>query len=148
MRPEPTKSASDHSVRPSGGSRGLKHAFRALRHRDFALMWTGAFISHTGTWMQNTTVPFVIFQLTDSTRWLGFAAFCQFFPALPMGPFGGTLADRMSRRRLLLLTQAGAALVALVLWAVWSTDNATPWLIVGLVAASGVIFGLGQPSWH
>lgn len=111
-------------------------------------MWTGAFISHTGSWMQNTTVPFVIFQLTHSTRWLGFAAFCHFFPALFVGPVGGTLADRISRRRLLVMTQTGAMLAALALWAAWSTGNATPGLIVGIVASSGVVFGLGQPAWH
>ena len=44
----------------TGRSRGLRHAFRALRHRDFALFWSGALVSSIGMWMQGVTIPFVI----------------------------------------------------------------------------------------
>ena len=46
--------------------RGLRHAFRALRHRDFALFWSGAFVSSIGMWMQNVTVPFLLHEATGS----------------------------------------------------------------------------------
>ena len=55
---------------------GLRSAVAALRYRNFALFWTGALISSTGGWVQNVTIPFVIYQLTDSEAWVGFAGFC------------------------------------------------------------------------
>src|SRR5688500_13313251 len=87
-------------------ARGLRHAFRALRYRDFALFWTGAFVSSTGMWMQNVTVPFLLHEATGSAGWVGLGAFAQFAPAMVMSPLGGSLADRHSRRTILLWGQA------------------------------------------
>ena len=86
----------------TGRSRGLRHAFRALRHRDFALFWAGALVSSTGMWMQNVTVPFLLHEATGSAAWVGFGAFAQFAPAMVMSPFGGSLADRHPRRTILI----------------------------------------------
>src|SRR5437899_11913724 len=82
--------------------RGMGHAFRALGHRDFALFWAGAFVSSIGMWMQNVTVPFVIHEATGSAAWVGLAAFAQFAPAMLICPLAGSLADRHSRRTLLI----------------------------------------------
>lgn len=150
MRHEATADTEQLAAAPSAANprRGLRSAFHALRHRDFALFWSGAFVSHIGTQMQNITVPWVLFKLTDSEAWLGFAAFCHFAPALLVGPYGGMLADRMSRRRVLLIMQAAAAVLALGLWVSWETGHASPALIVTLVGMSGLVFGFGQASWH
>ena len=56
---------------------GVRNSLAAFRYRNFALFWTGALISNTGVWVQNITIPFVVFQLTDSPAWVGFAAFTQ-----------------------------------------------------------------------
>ena len=69
--------------------RGLRDAAKAFHHRNFALFWTGAVLSNTGSWVQNVTVPFVVFKLTGSAGWLGVAGFAQLFPAWLMGPAGG-----------------------------------------------------------
>ena len=80
-------------------------ALAAMRQRDFALFFSAALVSNTGTWMQTITVPFVLDQLTHSTVWVGLGAFCTFFPATVVGPVAGSLADRYSRRTVLLVSQ-------------------------------------------
>lgn len=133
---------------PTAPARGLRHAFRALRHRDFALFWSGALASNVGTWMQQVTVPFVLFHLTGSAAWIGLAAFVQFFPMMAMNSVGGVLADRFPRRRVILATQSVQMGVAFTLFALWETGNARPGVIVAVVAVAGVVAGIQLPSWH
>ena len=128
--------------------RGLRDAAQAFRHRNFALFWTGALLSNTGTWVQNVTVPFVVFQITGSAAWLGFAAFAQLFPAWLMGPLGGVIADRFPRRQVLLVSQSVMAVLALLEAAVWAAGVRSPVVIVGIVALSGFVAGLNIPSWQ
>ncbi len=128
--------------------RGLRDAARAFHHRNFALFWTGAVLSNTGSWVQNVTVPFVVFKLTGSAGWLGVAGFAQLFPAWLMGPAGGVVADRFPRRSVLLVTQTMMALLALAEAAVWAAGVRNAVVIVGIVALSGVVAGLNIPSWQ
>jgi len=120
----------------------------AFRYRNFSLFWTGALVSNTGTWVQNVTIPFVIFNMTGNQVWLGVSTFLQFGPIVVMGPIGGALADRYHRRTVLIVTQAAQAVVALLLWAAWVSDHHSLATIIGLVALSGVITGLNIPSWQ
>jgi MFS family permease len=129
-------------------TRGLRHAFRAMRHRDFALFFAGAFISNTGMWMQNVTVPFVLYQATEQAAWIGLGAFLQFMPALLVAGVGGVFADRFPRRRILLCSQSVNMVVALALWAVASTEPIRPGLVLGLVALAGLSSGFGIPAWQ
>lgn len=129
-------------------NRGLLQAVAALRHRDFALFWSGALLSNIGTWMQNITVPYVLYRETGSASWVGFAAFMQFIPGVMFGPLAGSLADRFQRRVVLLVSQGLAAAVAFVLWAVFTAGQATPGMIVALVTINGIVFGLGIASWQ
>ncbi|HEY3239548.1 MAG TPA: MFS transporter, partial [Acidimicrobiia bacterium] len=129
-------------------SRGLRHAFRALRHRDFALFLTGAFISSTGMWMQNVTVPYVLNEATGSAAWVGLAGFAQFIPAMVMGPVGGTFADRFPRRRILLVSQSVAMVIAFALWLTVRDGQVDPGLMVALVAVGGIASGFGIPAWQ
>ncbi|MCB1015026.1 MAG: MFS transporter [Acidimicrobiales bacterium] len=126
----------------------MRDAARAFHHRNFALFWTGAVLSNTGTWVQNVTVPFVVFQLTGSAGWLGVAGFAQLFPAWLMGPLGGVVADRFPRRTVLLVTQSAMAVLALAEAAVWAAGVRNAVVIVGIVAVSGVVAGLNIPSWQ
>lgn len=128
--------------------RGLRDAARAFHHRNFALFWTGAVLSNTGSWVQNVTVPFVVFKLTGSAGWLGVAGFAQLFPAWLMGPAGGVVADRFPRRSVLLVTQTMMALLALVEAAVWAAGVRNAVVIVAIVALSGVVAGLNIASWQ
>ncbi len=102
---------------PGGG------ALSSLRHRDFALFWTAALISNSGTWMQAITVPYVLYDMTNSRTWLGFSAAASFVPGLLMGPIAGTLAGfhRIDRWAGLLLVPylawvSFAGLLNFVIW--------------------------------
>jgi MFS family permease len=127
---------------------GLREAAAALRYRQFALFWSAALVSNTGSWMQNAAVPYVLFQLTHSAAWAGLAGFAQLFPAVIMGPLAGSLADRFPRRRILLVTQSLLAVTAFGLWLLWVSGAATPVSIIVVVAIAGVIAGLNIPSWQ
>ncbi|OWY58747.1 hypothetical protein B7486_78305, partial [cyanobacterium TDX16] len=120
----------------------------ALRHRNFALFWSGALVSSSGGWVQNVTIPFVVFQLTDSEAWVGFAGFGLLLPMAILGPVGGTLADRFDRRRILIVMQAAQAVVALALWALWSAGLRSPGAIIALAALSAAFAGLMIGSWQ
>jgi MFS family permease len=132
-------------VEPQGG---LRRGFASLRHRDFAVFWSAALVSNTGSWMQSIAVPYVIYVMTKSTTWLGVSAFMGFFPALVMGPLAGTLADRFSRKNIVLVTQAGAMIVAFSLWGFWELGWATPWRIVIHLLISGIFSGINITSWQ
>jgi MFS family permease len=123
-------------------------SFRVLRTRDFAVFWSAALVSNTGSWMQTIAVPFVVYQMTRSTAWLGFAAFMNFIPAMIAGPFGGSYADRHSRKRILLVTQSVMMASAFTLWAVWVTGVATPGIIVAIVFVSGFVSGINITTWQ
>ncbi len=127
---------------------GFRHGMRAFRHRDFRIFFFGAMVSNTGSWLQNLAVPFVLFELTGQAFWVGLAGFAQFIPSFLLGPLGGSLADRMDRRRILIATQSAQALAAFVLWGVWVLDYREPALILAIVAATGVFSGLMIPSWQ
>jgi MFS family permease len=146
---EPVSQGGPAGAGPASPPRGgLRHALRAFRHRDFAVFWAGAVVSNTGNWVQNLTVPYVLYQLTGSAFWVGFAAFSQFIPVMVLGPLAGSIADRFDRRRVLLATQSAMAVVAFGLWAAWASGVRSLTVILLLVGASGVFTGLNMASWQ
>ncbi len=126
----------------------LRDSLTAFRYRNFTLFWFGALVSNTGSWVQNITVPFVIYQITGEAGWLGASTFLQFLPFAIAGPIGGALADRYHRRTVLLITQSGMALVALALWGMWIGGVRSPLAILAVVFAGGLVAGLNIPSWQ
>lgn len=133
---------------PRAEGQGLAWAVRAFHHRDFTLFWTGALVSNSGSWLQNIAVPFVLFQITGRELWVGLATFAQFLPGVVFGPLGGSLADRFDRRRVLVVTQLLLAATSVVMWLTWAAGLRSPWLVLGLVAVTGVVGGLNIPSWQ
>lgn len=83
----------------------LGRTFSALRYRDFRLLWIGAFTSTTGTWMQTVAQGWLVLQMTDSAFLLGVDGFLATGPMLFFSLFGGVVADRMERRKIMLLSQ-------------------------------------------
>ncbi|HVF32333.1 MAG TPA: MFS transporter [Acidimicrobiales bacterium] len=134
--------------RPAGKARGIRHAARAFRHRDFTIFWLGALASNTGSWVQNLAVPYVLYQVTESAFWVGLATFTQFLPVMLLGPLAGSIADRFDRRKVLLTTQCLMAVAALALWAAWAAGVRSPGAILALVAVAGVFGGINIPSWQ
>lgn len=133
------------SPRPA---QGLRHAVRAFKHRDFAVFWAGALASNSGTWVQNLTVPYVLYQLTSSAFLVGAATFMQFLPVMLLAPLAGSVADRFNRRRVLITTQSMMALSGLSLWLAWSLGVRSPVVILVIVATTGIFQGVNIPSWQ
>src|SRR5205823_6538219 len=105
--------ARDTTKRPS--TVGFGQTFRALAHRDFRLFWTGQAVSTSGTWMQQTGQAWLVLQLTNSPFALGTVMMFQSLPVMLLGLFGGVVADRFPKRKLLLFTQSVMLFLALML---------------------------------
>ncbi|MFF0167958.1 MFS transporter [Streptomyces prasinus] len=120
----------------------------ALRHRPFVQFWLGAFLASAGGWFQSLAVPFVLLQLTGSAFWVGLATAAQFVPIMVLGPWAGVAADRLDRRRLVMVTQLARSLVALAMCVCWWSGRHDPLLLVGLAALTGCAQGISMPSWQ
>src|SRR5205085_12458719 len=126
--------------------------FSALAHRNFRLFWAGAFLSNAGTWMQSVAQSWLVLQLTNSGTWLGVDTFMATAPGLLLTLVGGVIADLVDRKRLLIYTQAGAGLSALVLAAlVWTGVISKPsdvWMILVLTFVTGCCWAISSPSYQ
>ncbi len=128
-------------------SSGLVHrTFRSLRTYNYRLYFFSQVVSMSGTWMQSVAQSWLVLSLTSSALDLGITVGLQFGPVLLFGAWGGTLADRVDKRKLLMLTQGVAAILALVLGALVVTDVVTVWMIWVLAGLTGTAMALGMPS--
>lgn len=97
------------------GHRWRQSQLKVFRHRDFRLLWGGAFLSFTGSWVQNVAQGWLVYELTHDEAKLAFVTFAAMAPVSVFGPFAGTLADTFNKRTLLVITQSVFALCALYL---------------------------------
>jgi len=114
-------------------------AFRALRHRNFRLFFAGQLVSLVGSWMQMLAQGWLVWRLSGSAWLLGALGFGQMGPVLALGLFGGLVADRFDRRRLVLATQALLALQAILLAAVTLSGMVQVWMVLVLAAFLGCV---------
>ncbi|HEX8174210.1 MAG TPA: MFS transporter [Pyrinomonadaceae bacterium] len=126
--------------------------FHALANRNFRLFWTGAFLSNAGTWMQMVAQAILVYNLTNSPFWLGVDSFMTTAPGLVLTLFGGALADSVNRKRLIIFTQAGAGLSALVLGVFLLTgvvkDSSDVWIILLLSFVTGSCWAFSGPAFQ
>ena len=122
--------------------------FRALAHRNFRLFWAGAFLSNAGTWMQSLAQGWLVLQLTNSGTWLGVDNFMATVPGLLLTLFAGVVADLVDRKRLLIITQAGAGASALVLGVLILTGTVQVWMILFLSFVTGCCWAISGPSYQ
>src|SRR3989440_461506 len=127
--------------------RGLSEMFRALRHRNFLLFWSGAFLSNTGTWMQAVAQGWLVLQLSNSPFWLGVDAFMATAPGLVLTLAGGVFADLFDRRKLLIYSQVIAGLSALTLGVLVVTGVVHVWMILVLSFVTGCCMSIAGPSY-
>lgn len=106
----------------------------------------GQGISLTGTWMQRIGQSWLVLELTQSGTALGLVTAMQALPVLILGPWGGVFADRFSKRTLLLVTQAGAGLLAIVLAALVAMQMIELWMVYILAALLGFINAVDNPT--
>jgi MFS family permease len=116
----------------------VPRTFRALRHRNFRLLWLGQLVSLTGRWMQSVAQGWLVLRLTDSAFYLGLVGFCTFLPVLLFALVAGVAADRLPRRNALLWTQGAAMLLTLTLAVLTWNDWVRPWHVALIAFAVGV----------
>ncbi len=125
---------------------GHTSRFRSLRHRNFRLFWTGQMISLVGTWMQSVAQGWLMHRLTDSALMLGLLGFFQFAPVTVLSLWAGVVADRVDKRKMLILTQSGFLVQAAVLAALTSTGLVRPWMVLVLAFVFGVFNSFDLPG--
>lgn len=123
-------------------------AVRALRNRNFRLFWTGNFLSNIGTWMQNVAQGWLVLTLTNSSFWLGVVGFAGSIPFLIFSLFGGVIADRVNKRRLLLVTQTAMMVLAFLLAALTYFKLINVWGVAAIAFANGVALAMNAPSYQ
>lgn len=119
---------------------------RSLRHRNFRLFYAGQLVSLSGTWMQTLAQSWLMYRLTESATWLGFAGAASLLPSLFLGLYGGVLADRVPRLRLLVLAQMLAMLQAFVFAGLTLLGHVQPWHILVLAFLLGVVQAFELPA--
>src|SRR6266852_3078219 len=126
--------------------KGLLRTFLALRHRNFRLFWFGQLISLIGTWMQSIGQAWLVLELTHSAWLLGVVGALQFLPVMLLSLFGGVLADRLPKRKVLLFTQSFAMLQATILWILVATGHVQIWEVLVLASLLGLTNSIDMPT--
>ncbi|HEX9246172.1 MAG TPA: MFS transporter [bacterium] len=120
--------------------------FAALRHRNYRLFFIGQMVSLVGTWMQRLAQAWLVLQITDSPFLLGVVGALQWLPVLSLSLIGGAVADRASRRSLLVATQTVKMLQALVLGTLIITGAVRFWHVALLAAILGTAHAFDVPA--
>jgi MFS family permease len=124
----------------------LRTIRETLAERNFGIYIAGNGISLIGMWMQRIGAGWLAWELSGSASVLGLLAFCDLFPAVLIGPFGGALADRLDRRRMMLVAVLLNTLQALTLFVLTALGLITIPLLLALVLFTGIVIGFNQPA--
>jgi MFS family permease len=120
--------------------------FRALRHRNYQLYFSGQFISVTGSWAQSAALTWLAYELTHESIWPSLVGAMQVLPTFVLGVWGGSLADRWPKRPLIFLSQSTLLLLAVLLGVLVLLGQATPWHLLAIATASGIVVALDLPA--
>jgi predicted MFS family arabinose efflux permease len=126
------------------GSSFLPRIFRAFRHRDFRLMWIGACVSTTGTFIQQFAQSWLVYDLTKNPFYLGLDLFLGQLPIMLFSLFGGVFADRMDRRKMLLYSQYIQMTCAFILAGLFVTHALNGMSFIAVILSLSFIVGCGQ----
>ncbi len=127
-------------------SAAVRRSFDSLSVPNYRRYFAGQVISLSGNWMQTVSALWLILSLTGSGVAVGLTTALQFLPMLLFGAWGGLLADRFSKRRLLIVTQTLMALPALALFVVTSTGVVSPWMVYLAVLMIGAVNAVDNPT--
>jgi Na+/melibiose symporter-like transporter len=136
---------------PKPAKRGLLAAlkettFRSLRHRNYRRYFFGQIVSFVGSWMQSAALMWLLYDRTGDPRWPSWILVAQVGPTLLLGTWGGGLADRYPKLKLVFVTQSAFLVHAVVLTLLLALDLAAPFLVLGLMVVSGVIQAVDLPA--
>lgn len=124
----------------------LQGTFAAFRYPNYRLWFAGQLISLVGTWMQSTAQGYLVYELTRSSAFLGYVSFAAGIPSWMFTLYGGVVADRMSRRTLLVITQSAMMGLAAILAALTFTHLVQPWHIILLAFFLGIANAFDAPA--
>lgn len=124
----------------------LGATFRSLRHRNYRLYFIGQVVSLTGTWMQNTTLSKLAYDLTHLSRWPALIAAGQLLPMLVLGWVGGALADRLAKRKIIFAAQFAMLALALDLTYFVLVGAVEPWQLLVIAVLNGVVGAIDMPA--
>ncbi|MFI0731191.1 MFS transporter [Streptomyces sp. NPDC021225] len=132
---------------PGGkGWRGWVMDVRPLRHRPFRRLWASTSVTTVGSQLTAVAVPKQVYDLTGSSAWVGYASFAGLLPLVVFALWGGAVADRVDRRKLMLFTNVGIAVISLLFWAQSAAGIHSVALLMVLLAAQQGLFGINFPA--
>ncbi|MGZ6989561.1 MAG: MFS transporter [Ilumatobacteraceae bacterium] len=120
--------------------------FRSLEHRNARLFFLGLSVSNIGSWIQMTAISLMVYRQTGKATDVGVTLFCQFLPMLVLGVWAGAIADRVDKRKMTMMTQAGQAVLALVLGFVALAGWASLPVIYSVSLALGIVSAIDNPA--
>jgi len=120
--------------------------FRAQRHRNYRLFFSGQIISLVGTWMQSVAQSWLVYRLTGSSLLLGLVGFAGQIPVFLLAPIGGVVADRYSRHRIVIATQSSAMVLAFILSALTLLGQIRVWEIMLVASLLGIVNAFDIPA--
>jgi len=124
---------------------GLGRGFTAMRHRNYRIYWFGQIGSLVGAWMQSVAQPWLVLELGGSPLQLGTVLALMFAPSMVLAPIGGVLADRVDKRRVLMIVNAVAMLQAALLFGLAGTGLVEIWHIYLLALLAGFVNAIEMP---
>jgi MFS family permease len=124
----------------------VRHAFRALRSRNYKIFFIGQGVSLVGTWMQSVAMSWLVYRLTGSATLLGLTAFAALVPGFLLGPYAGVMVDRLDKRRLLMITQSVMMVQAAVLAGLTFAGLVEVWHILVLSVVLGIAGAFDMPA--
>ena len=142
---EPTP-ASDPGEDIPPADEGWAATFRALRHRNYRLYFSGQAVSLFGSWMQMPALMWLSYALSGQSRWPAWVAAAQFLPVFLFGFWGGSLADRWPKRTILFWTQTGLALMPLALVALVLAEVREPEAYLAVATVVGLLLAVDFPA--
>ncbi|HEX9339012.1 MAG TPA: MFS transporter [Pseudonocardiaceae bacterium] len=119
---------------------------RPLRIPPFRRLWASTAVTAIGSQLTAVAVPKQVYDITNSSGWVGVAGAVALVPLLVFGVWGGAIADTVDRRQLLIVTNTGIALTSLLLWAQAAVGLNSVWVILGLLALQQALFAVNQPA--
>tara|TARA_B100000073_G_scaffold348073_1_gene364895 strand:- start:1866 stop:3131 length:1266 start_codon:yes stop_codon:yes gene_type:complete len=126
----------------------LSDAISALKIRDFRRFWFAGLISNSGGWLQGLASPFIMYEMTESGTWVGTSVFALMIPMALVGPFAGPMADRLSRRHILLVCEIFLGVIAISNAVFWWSGVREPLVYVGINIIYGFANGYALPAWQ
>lgn len=144
---DPSLPPTESDARPARLWAALRdRTFRSLRHRDFRLYFFGQLVSFVGSWTQSTALMWLVYDLTNDPIWPALLLVALVGPTLVLAPLAGSVADRVPKRSLVIVTQMGFLASAVILTGTVAFGLATPFVLFGIQLANGCVQAIDLPA--